>query len=374
MLRGKAAFGVAPMLKKACRTKNLRQLVSGRTMARHRRQKKRPTDPTERMRPMTNLPTAGTLRRISAALALAALLPGAAAAQVVTLGSTTAGATGQMGRAIAATVSELSPLNMRPQEMANTADYMPLVNAGEIDFGISNVVQLWFASQGTGMSQGQPGPDLRAVAVLQPFRAGLQVRNDGDIATIEDVAGKRVPQFPDASLGDHVMRAFLANAGLTYDDVVGVPVPNFPRMWDSFREGSTDAVIDVPGSANSRELDAAVGGIRYLSFNDSPETLEAMREWLPQTFLMEIGPDSGLPGFFEPTMINAYAYTFFANAGVPEDRVYEVTKAMHEGEQALLATGPIWAGLDRSRYAVDIDVPFHPGAIRFYREAGIWPE
>lgn len=316
----------------------------------------------------------GPLRRLALTLALAALLPGAAAAQVVTLGSTTAGATGQMGRAIAATVSELSPLNMRPQEMANTADYMPLVNAGEIDFGISNVVQLYFAFNGTGMSAGQPGPNLRAVTIMQPFRNGLQVRNDSDIRTVEDLRGKRVPLFPEASLGDHVMRAYLANGGLTYDDVVGVPVPNFPRMWDSFREGSSDAVIDVPGSANSRELDAALGGIRYVSFNDTPEAQAAMNEWLPQAFLIEIGPESDLPGFFEPVKVNAFTYTFFANEGVPEDQVYEVAKAMYDGEEALLATGPVWDGLDRANFAADVGVPFHPGAIRFYQEAGIWPQ
>lgn len=58
------------------------------------------------------------MKRFAFALAVASLLPGIAAAQVVTLGSTTAGATGQMGRAIAATVTDLAPLNMRPQEMA----------------------------------------------------------------------------------------------------------------------------------------------------------------------------------------------------------------------------------------------------------------
>jgi uncharacterized protein len=319
--------------------------------------------------------------RLSLPIALAALVtamgivaPGFAQAQVVTLGSTTGGATSQMGRAIAATVSELSPLQMRPQEMANTSDYMPLVNAGEIDFGISNVVQLWYAFNGTGMSAGQPGPDLRAVTIMQPFRNGLQVRNDSAIRSVADLRGLRVPQFPDASLGDHVMRAYLANGGMTYDDVVGVPVPNFPRMWDSFREGLVDAVIDIPGSANSRELDAAVGGIRYVGFTDTPEAIAAIQEWLPQAFLMQIGPDSGLPGFFEPIMVNAYAYTFFANANVPEDQVYEVTKAIYEGEQALLATGPVWNGLDRASFAVNVDVPFHPGAIRFYQEAGIWQD
>lgn len=320
--------------------------------------------------------------RLSLPMALVALVasvglaaPQQALAQVVTLGSTTGGATSQMGRAIAATVSELSPLQMRPQEMANTADYMPLVNAGEIDFGISNVVQLWFAHNGTGMSAGQPGPDLRTVTVMQPFRNGLQVRNDSAIQSVADLRGLRVPAFPEASLGDHVMRAYLANGGLTYDDVVPVLVPNFPRMWDSFREGLVDAVIDIPGSANSRELDTTTpGGIRYVSFTDTPEAIAAIQEWLPQAFLMQITPDEGLPGFFEPVTVNAYAYTFFANANVSEDQVYEVTKAIYDGEQALLATGPVWAGLDRSEFAVSVDVPFHPGAIRFYREAGIWQE
>jgi uncharacterized protein len=314
--------------------------------------------------------------RFTLPLAFAALVsaPGLVAAQVVTLGSTTGGATSQMGRAIAATVSELSPLQMRPQEMANTADYMPLVNAGEIDFGISNVVQLWYAFNGTGMSAGQPGPNLRTVTVMQPFRNGLQVRNDSAIRATSDLRGLRVPAFPGGSLGDHVMRAYLGNGGLTYDDVVSVPVPNFPRMWDSFREGLVDAVIDIPGSANSRELDAAMGGIRYVSFNDTPEAVAAIQEWLPQAFLMQITPDEGLPGFFEPIMVNAYAYTFFANADVSDDQVYAVTRAIYEGEQALLGTGPVWAGLDRASFAVDVEVPFHPGAIRFYREAGIWQD
>lgn len=316
------------------------------------------------------LPTA-----FAAVLAATCLLAfGPVQAQVVTLGSTATGATSQMGRAISATVSDLSTLQMRPQEMANTADYMPLVNAGEIDFGISNVVQLWYASNGTGMSAGQPGPNLRAVTIMQPFRNGLQVRNDSDIRTVADLRGLRVPSFPEGSLGDHVMRAYLANGGLTYADVVGVPAPNFPRMWDAFREGQSDAVIDIPGSANSRELDAALGGIRYVSFTDSPETLAAMREWLPQTFLMTIPASSGLPGFSEDIRVNAFTYTFFANASVSEDTVYAVTRAMYEGEQALLATGPIWGGLDRAAFATNVDVPFHDGAIRFYREVGIWKE
>jgi len=102
---------------------------------------------------------------LAAAVTAAALALGAAAAsaQVVAIGSTQRGGTSQIGRAIAAAVSEGSPLSARPQELANTADYIPLVNAGELDFGVANMVQLDFAVAGEGMSAGRPHQNLRMV-------------------------------------------------------------------------------------------------------------------------------------------------------------------------------------------------------------------
>src|SRR6056297_646851 len=117
---------------------------------------------------------------LSVGLVAGMAVSGVASAQVVSLGSTATGGTSQIGRSIAAAVSEYSPLQMRPQEMANTADYMPLVNAGEIDFGISNVVQLWYASKGEGMSAAPATENLETVAVLMPFRAGFIVPADSE--------------------------------------------------------------------------------------------------------------------------------------------------------------------------------------------------
>ena len=52
------------------------------------------------------------------------------------LGSTQRGGASQIGRVLSAAISEASDLQMRPQEMANKADYIPLVNNGELEFGI----------------------------------------------------------------------------------------------------------------------------------------------------------------------------------------------------------------------------------------------
>jgi len=236
--------------------------------------------------------------------ALAVMTAAPALAQVVALGSTQRGGTSQIGRALAAGISEIGPLQMRPQELANTADYMPLVNTGELEFGISNVVQLFYAVNGTGMSEGRPLPDLKMVATLMPFRTGYIVRKDSEVQGVADLAGMRAPVFADGALGDFVTRAYLSTEGMTPDDVTGVQVPNFPRMWNSFAEGSTDVTIVVVGAANSREFDASFG-IRYLSFDDSAESLSAMQEWLPQSYLQTLDADAGIPGIEAPTNIAA---------------------------------------------------------------------
>jgi hypothetical protein len=255
------------------------------------------------------------------------LVAGAATAQVAALGSTATGGTSEIGRTMSAAISEASQLQVRPQELANTADYIPLVNAGELEFGIANVVQYSYAVKGTGMSEGRPNPDMRMVATLMPFRNGYIVRRDSGINSVADLKGKRAPVFSEGALGDFITKAYLANGGLTEADVEGVAVPNFPRMWASFAEGSSDVTIVVVGAGNSREFDATFG-IKYLSYDDSPEAIAAMNEYLPQSYLQTLDVDSGIPGITEPTNVNVFDYVFFANKDVSDDMVYTAVKAL----------------------------------------------
>ncbi len=312
------------------------------------------------------------LASVAAALTMVGSAAAPAMAQVAALGSTATGGTSQIGRALAAAISEASDLQMRPQELANTADYMPLVNAGELEFGISNIVQLYYAVNGTGMSEGRPLPDLKMVATLMPFRNGYIVRKDSDYQTMNDLAGARAPVFAPGALGDYVTKAYLATAGMTLDDLSAVQVPNFPRMWAAFSEGSADASIVVVGAANSREFDATFG-IRYISFDDSPESLAAMREWLPQSYLQELDADDGIPGIEKPTNVAVYDYTLFAAADTPDEVVYAAVKGLFDATDGLVETGgPVWRGFTTEVMSKDVGVDYHPGAIQFYEEQGMW--
>ena len=312
------------------------------------------------------------LKYLTSLTLVVALGASAVVAELAALGSTARGGTSQIGRTLAAAISEVGELQIRPQELANTADYIPLVNAGDIEFGIANVVQLTYAVNGTGMSEGRPNSNLQMVATLMPFRSAYIVRKDSDIKSVEDLKGRRVPVFADKALGDYVTKGYFANANMSLDQVDGVAVPNFPRMWASFAEGSADVAIVVVGAANSREYDASFG-IRYLSFENTPEALARTRKFLPQMYLQEM-PAGSVPGIDKPTNVNVFDYTLFAGKDVSDDMVYKSVKALWEKEADLLAAGPFWNGFMKEKMSTPLGLTYHPGAIKFYKEMGVWIE
>lgn len=298
------------------------------------------------------------------AVALGAVLAFPAAAQTVALGTTEGGATGQIATAIASVVSASGELQVRPQVSANTSQYIPLVNAGRLEFGIANYPQTWYAMDGSGMSD-VPNPDLRIVAALFPFQAGIVVAESKGVTGFSDLAGMNVPRFPDGSLGDYIVRMALNAGGLTYGDVNEVPIANFPRMYDAIKQGQTDISIATIGSKPTYDLEAALGDIQFIPFDADAGPL--LEEILPGTYLREIAADTELPGLDTPTRVFAYDYLLFAHKDVSDDVVTRMAKAMYEGAEELKATSPLWREYDPATIGKPLGLEYHPAAAAFYQ-------
>ena len=71
-----------------------------------------------------------------------------ASAQTIGIGATKAGAVAQITATISKAVSEHGGVQMRKQTMGGTQQYIPVVNAGELEFGISNIAQYHMARTG----------------------------------------------------------------------------------------------------------------------------------------------------------------------------------------------------------------------------------
>ena len=66
------------------------------------------------------------------------------------------------------------------------------------------------------------------------------------------------------------------------------------------------------------------------------------------------------------------ANVLVANASMPEPLAYDITRLLFEKQAELAGIHPEARNLSCDRAATGSPAPFHPGAIRFYREKGVW--
>ena len=87
-----------------------------------------------------------------------------------------------------------------------------------------------------------------------------------------------------------------------------------------------------------------------------------------------IQPSPKLAGFDKPLNAISYDYLTWTHKGLSDETVYKVAKAMYNNEQGLKDTSPLWRSHSSKTMAKDHgpETPYHPGAIKFYKEAGIW--
>jgi TRAP-type uncharacterized transport system substrate-binding protein len=138
--------------------------------------------------------------------------------------------------------------------------------------------------------------------------------------------------------------------------------------------GRVDMFLFALGSAKTTEVDAAVGGIRALPLPSNPQSLASIKKHFSASYIETIKPRAGLAGILEEMQIQAYDGVMLTHAKASDELVYNVTKALWENAEALAKGTPVLADFKTSTMAKKTDpVEYHPGAIKFYREKGVWP-
>jgi TRAP transporter TAXI family solute receptor len=312
------------------------------------------------------------MKKLVAACA-ALTLAGAAHAQVLGIGTAPQGTIGyNMGSAIAKVLLEDGKIQSRVQPYSGSSAVFPLVNTGEIDLTVGNTLEAGEAYNGEGPYHGRKQSDLRVVGVLFPLRVGLFVRKDSPIKTIADLKGKRVVYGFTAQVTlNRVVDGLLANGGLTSKDIVQVLVPNVVRDADDFAAGNADAGFFAIGAGKVSEVDKTTGGIRFLPISDDPKAVEAMRKFVPYAYASKVQPAPQYAGVIGPTDLMAYDYLLLASGHVKDDVVYRITKILHDNKAALVASFKPFAGFQPNAMYKPMPAPYHPGALKFYREAGL---
>lgn len=305
------------------------------------------------------------------ALALACLTP--AHAQTLGFGTAPQGSIGyNIGSAIAKVIAETENLQSRVQPYSGSSAILPLVNSGELDLTVCNVLEAQEAANGEGPYNGRKQPNMRVLATIFPIYSSIFVRKDSPIQSIAELKGKRIPYGYTAQLTlNRVVDAILATGGLSGKDIVPVLVPNVIRGADDFAEGKTDGGFFALGAAKVAEVDKAVGGIRYLPVADDPAAVAAMQKIFSYAYVTTVNPSPAFAGLAGPTKLMAYDYLVVAGSHVKDDVVYRIAKAMHEHKPKLVESLRAFGGFNPAGMYKDMPAPYHPGAVRFYKEKGL---
>jgi TRAP transporter TAXI family solute receptor len=323
-----------------------------------------------------NHPGGTPMKSLAVACLAVSLLAGSAAAQTVSIVTTPAGSyTNSAGTAMAKVISDKTKIRAILQAQAQQG--MIPVAGGAAEFGMSNSFDLTFYATGSGEYEGQgANKKVRLVASLIPYRVAFHVRADSDMKSIADVKGKRIAGgFNAQKTIARITETLLANAGLGYKDMSQVLAPNVSRAAEDFTSGKTDVLFFALGSAAVKQAAATLGGVRVLPIDDSEAALKRMEALLPGSYAVTVNPSPNADGISQPTKVLAFDMVLCTSPDVPEAVVYEITKALHQNKEALAQTFPAFSLLQPDTMAKQVkDVDLHPGARRYYQEAGILPK
>jgi TRAP transporter TAXI family solute receptor len=317
------------------------------------------------------------LTAYAAAAGLSLALTAAGNAQTVGMATGSAGSLfNNIGSAIAKAANDAG-LNTTIQAATSPNQYLFIVNEGDIEFGVCNLQEFNYALEGKAWFGGRPNPNLRVVAMIMPLREAIFVRKDSDIMSIADLKGKRMTDgYTAQNTILPQLDAIYATVGLTRADMKSVNVPSVVAGANAFMAGETDGFIFAHGAGKVREADAAVGGLRALPIENTPDAEMAIKQHWPVGYLTKIEPGPATPGVLKEAWYIAYPQIVFTNKDVPDDLVYQMAKIVHDSKDSLAATFAPFNQFDPDRDMVGDTAPgeYHPGAIQYYKDIGLWKE
>lgn len=267
------------------------------------------------------------------------------------------------------TTNEIQGLTVTAEVTKGVVENVRLMASGETEMGFAYGSTAYNIQRGLAEFVGQKYEGLRAVANIHDGALNFVTLQKYSIFTLDDLVGKKVSIGPKGSGSASVATEFLMSAGLF--DKINIEYLSFDDSASSLRDGHIDAFIiggtsPVPALI---ELDAS-----------HPMRLIPVDQARVNKFLTDYPfhvsytiPTGVYTSVTAPVLTVGYSVIWVANEDVPEWVVYEMLKTMFSDsgrtylQNVQAAFKEMSPGLDRFER---IALPLHPGAIKFYKEAG----
>ena len=240
------------------------------------------------------------------------------------------------------------------------------VEEGKTDVGFGNSISTVDAVAGRAPFN-KKHDNVCNVATLYPQYFQVVVRADSGINSAKDLKGKSLAAQPRGNTAEEITKQWLQVNGLSYNDLK-MSFVSYTDAVTQVQDGNAAAFTLGTTIPSGAVMDlAAARDIKLLDLSDQ---LDAMRKLNPGYTLVTV-PKGTYPKQDKDVKVIGYATHIVASCKLPEDTVYAMTKAMAQNIPSMAAVNKSIQGLTPQMMAEEIGVPFHRGAAKFYKEAGV---
>lgn len=254
---------------------------------------------------------------------------------------------------------------------AGSVENVELINRNMLESGFAQADVAHWAQTGTGNFAGLPPIEsLRGIANLYPETMHIVARADANISSLSDLRGKRV-SLDEPGSGTLVdARLVLDAAGISDADMTVMHLPA-TRAAVALREGKLDAFFFV-GGYPAPAISQLAGQADVTLVPIGEEVAEKLTG-SDAFFLRGTVPQGIYRGVLADVPTLSVGALWVTSAQQPDDLIYAITRVLwNDNTMRQLQVGhPVGRRIKRESALDGIAIPLHPGAERYYREAGL---
>jgi hypothetical protein len=260
--------------------------------------------------------------------------------------------------------------NVTAEATMGTQENIRRLVKNEIDLGMANAAITYFAVRGKG--EWKEPQAVKAVMTLAPNVAFFITPATSGIKTMADLKGKRVVIGPAGAGFEYFVGPILEAHGLTMQDITPLYATQTAAV-DMLSDGSAAAAFlggAIPTASITQAC--ATGDIHFIPFDEAARK-KLIAEYM---FFQEATvPANTYKGQTEPFVcLNVGSMHLITSSQKDDDTVYQFTKALYENRAEVAAKHPAGKAINEKNAARNVGTEFHPGAIRYYKEIGVWKD
>jgi len=247
---------------------------------------------------------------------------------------------------------------------------------GKVPFSANGIGGSYLAQEGVyEFGAREWGPQAVRSLILNNSDALLTIvtAKDANILTAADLKGKRVAWVVGSPALNQNITALLAFAGLTWNDVKKVEFGGFGQAMEAIIGNQVDAAFSSTISGQAYKIASSARGLRYPVFAHSDKAAWARVNKIAPFFVPAFGTEGADLSPAKKAEAATYPYpVLMTMAATDTDLVYNMTKAMVELFPDYKDGAPGNQGWDIKRQIFAWAIPMHEGAVRYYKERGLW--